>query len=125
MILKAPYTGNFWTAVYKKTIPDTTKEAIGIMDIIRERTEAKGGKFYLFFLPNLEECLHGKYTNDISGFDYLDIMHHLPSKWKELEKIKFKNDKHWNVRGHEIAARAIVETLINKGGLERKDLRQN
>src|SRR3990172_2024399 len=125
LILKAPYTGNFWTAVYKKTIPDTTKEAIGIMDIIRERTVAKGGKFYLFFLPNLEECLHGKYTNDISGFDHFDIMHYFPSQWKDLEKIKFKNDKHWNVRGHEIAARAIVETLINKGGLERKDLRQN
>ncbi|HLA01056.1 MAG TPA: hypothetical protein VJZ24_05390, partial [Thermodesulfovibrionales bacterium] len=125
LVLKAPFTGNLWTAIYKKTIPDTTKEAIGIMNIIRERTEAKGGKFYLFFLPNLEECLHGKYTNDISGFDHFDIMHYFPSQWKDLEKIKFKNDKHWNVRGHEIAAGAIVETLINKGGLERKDLSQN
>ncbi|MCC7202143.1 MAG: SGNH/GDSL hydrolase family protein [Nitrospirae bacterium] len=124
LILKAPYTGNFWTAIYKKTIPDTTKEAIGIMDIIRERTEARGGKFYLFFLPNLEECLRGKYTNDISGFDHFDIMLYFPSKWKELEKIKFENDRHWNVRGHEIAARAIVKTLIDKGALERQDLRQ-
>lgn len=124
LILKAPFTGNFWTAIYKKTIPDTTKEAIGIMEIIRERTEAKGGKFYLIFLPNLEECLHGKYTNDISGFDHFDIMHYFPSKWKELEKIKFETDKHWNVRGHEIAARAIVKTLIDNGALEREDLRQ-
>jgi hypothetical protein len=123
LVLKAPYTGNVWTSIYKKFIPDTTKEAIEIMNIVRERTEARGGRFYLFFLPNIEECLQGRYTNDTAGFDYFDIMRYFPSQKKELDRIRFKYDKHWNVHGHEIAAKAIIETLRDKGLLDQKYLR--
>jgi hypothetical protein len=38
-----------------------------------------------------------------------------------LDEIKFsKEDGHWNVHGHAIAARAIVETLIHQKIIDKK-----
>jgi hypothetical protein len=50
-------------------------------------------------------------------------MHFFPSDNEELSKLVFPDDNHWNVHGHEIAARAIVETLINENVIDKKYLR--
>ena len=110
-MLTAPYTGKLWTSIRKRFIPDTTREAVEMISIIKEKTRARGARFYMFFLPNIEECLKGAYAVDISGFDYFDILHFFPHQKSELDKIRFTHDKHWNVYGHEIAAKAIVDTL--------------
>jgi hypothetical protein len=119
----APVTGSLWHSLYKKHIPDTTQEAIEMLEIIKKRTERKGAKFVLFFLPETGECLWGDYVVDISAFDYFDIRRFFPSDEEELDELRFsKDDGHWKVRGHEIAARAIVETLRNHDILSVEDL---
>jgi hypothetical protein len=123
LALRAPYSGQIWTAIHKKFIPDTRKEAIEMMNIVKERTEAKGGKFCLFFLPETGECLQGQYRIDVSGFDYYDIMHFFPSRKEDLGKLRFKNDRHWNGKGHETAAKAIIETLVDKRVISEEDLK--
>lgn len=114
LAFQAPYTKNFWRSLNKKLIPDTTLEARDIMQRIKRRTELRGGRFALFFLPTIEHCLTGRYEPDISGFDYFDIMRYFPKEPGELFRLKFRQDKHWNAEGHKIAARAIVETLVRE-----------
>lgn len=123
LVFGAPVTGSLWHSLYKKHIPDTTQEAVEMLEIIKKRTERKGAKFALFFLPETGECLGGEYVIDILAFDYFDIRRFFPSDEKELNKLRFsKKDGHWKVRGHEIAARAIVETLRNHHILSVEDL---
>jgi hypothetical protein len=116
LVLYARYSGSFWRSLHKKFVTvDTTKEAFEMMKIIKHRTEMKNAKFVLFFLPTTGECLKGDYTVDISNFSYLDIRDYFPSKKEDLDKLKISStDDHWNVKGHKIAARAIVETLVKK-----------
>jgi len=113
--ISAPYTGYFFKSIRNKFIPDTTKESQEIFKIIEKETEMRGGKFILFFLPETGERLYRTYTVDISGFNYFDIMHFFPSEAEELNKMRLsKDDGHYNKTGHEIVAKAIVETLINE-----------
>jgi hypothetical protein len=121
-ILAAPYAGAFWRSVHKRFIPDTTREALEMIQIIKDKTEVKGAEFVFFFLPHILECLRGRYDVDISGFDYYDIMHFFPSRKEELDELVFQHDKHWNVKGHQLLARAIVETLIEEKILDKKYL---
>jgi hypothetical protein len=123
IVLGAPHTGKYWLSFRSEFIPDTTKEARNMIEIIRQRTEMKGGKFILFFLPYPNDCLKGRYDVDISGFDYYDILDYFPSDKQALQKIIFKNDSHWNVNGHEIAARAVVETLVREQIIDEKYLK--
>ncbi|MCC7202182.1 MAG: SGNH/GDSL hydrolase family protein [Nitrospirae bacterium] len=120
----APYTKDVWFKINKRFISDTRKESMDMMKIIQHKIEMRGGKFHLFFLPNPAECLRRTYSEDVSGFGYFDIMGFFPSQKTELDKIKFTGDEHWNAKGHEIAARAIVETLINKNIIDKKYLKE-
>jgi hypothetical protein len=124
LAFQAPATKNFWRSINKKLIPNTTREAQEMIHIIKERTEKKGGIFILIFLPTIQQCLSGSYDPDISGFDNIDIMHYFPVQKKELYALRFKTDPHWNAKGHEIAAKAIVETLINQNIVDEKYLRK-
>ena len=120
-----PYTKNFWIALNKKFILDTTAESIKMIKIIKHRTEMKGAKFVLFFLPHPRECLRGSYDVDISGFNYYDIMRFFPRQKEELDKLQVSDrDHHWNVEGHKVAARGIVETLIHEKVLQRNNLKK-
>jgi hypothetical protein len=125
LALIAPWTKNFWQALNHMFIPDTTLESIEMMKIIKHETEMKAGKFALFFLPRPEECLQREYCLDVSRFQYFDIMHFFPAQKEELYKLVFNNDRHWNVKGHEITAKAIVETLINAGIIDGQFVIQN
>ena len=125
IVLEAPVTGRFWRSLNKHFISDTTEESIEMMKIIKLRTEMKGARFVLFFLPETGECLNKNYAVDVSGFEYFDIMRFFPSQKQELDKLKFsKREGHWNAYGHEIAAKAIVETLINNKVIDKKYLKE-
>ncbi len=125
LVLHMKLTGQYWRSIHKKFVPiDTIQEATEMIKMIKQRTEMKRARFVLFFLPETGECLRGDYTVDISNFSYLDIMDYFPSEKEELDKLKLsEEDGHWNVRGHEIAARAIVETLINEKIIPKKYLK--
>lgn len=124
--INAPYTGNFISFIRNKFIPDTTKESQEMIKIIEGETKRKGGKFVLFFLPQTKECLNRKYSVDISGFNYFDIMHFFPSEEEELMKLRLSvDDGHYNKSGHEIAAKAIAETLLKARIIDEQYLRQN
>ena len=121
----APYTKDYWFSINKKFISDTRKESMDMMKIIQYKTEMLGGKFILLFLPEPIECQRRKYNEDVSGFSYFDIMSFFPSQKTELDKIKFsEGDGHWNAYGHEMAAKAIVETLINNNIIDKKYLKE-
>jgi hypothetical protein len=122
----APYTGKFWSFLYSRVfMPDLTKQSIEMVKIIKQKTERRGGLFVLIFLPRTAECEKGSYLMDISGFSYYDIMQFFPSDKEELDKLRFMHDGHWNVKGHKIAARAIVETLVNENVIDKKYLKSN
>lgn len=123
LAFQAPFTQNFWRHLNKKLVPDTTREALDMMQRVKEKTEERGGKFALIFLPTIEQCLTRRYQPDISGFDYFDIMRYFPSQKSELGTLKLTRDKHWNAGGHRLAARAIVATLVNEQIIEEKYLK--
>jgi lysophospholipase L1-like esterase len=120
----ARYTGFIFRSIRNRFIPDTTKESQEMIKIIERETKLKGGRFVLFFLPVPEECTNGKYSVDISGFNYFDIKHFFPSEEKEIYKLRIsKENVHYNIRGHEIIAKAIVETLKNERIIDGRYLR--
>ena len=124
LVFGAPVTGGLWHSLYKKNIPHTAQEAREMLRIIKSRTESRGARFALFFLPETGECLNGSYLVDISAFDYFDIRHFFPSDEEGLDTLRFgEKDGHWKVQGHEIAARAVVETLRNNKILSVADFR--
>ena len=103
--------------------PSTTGDALDMVDDVRRRSEARNARFALFFLPLIKERRRGYYEEDVTPFDYHDLREFFPADGAELLKLHFPTDRHWNRSGHEIAARAIVETLRREGLLESADLR--
>ncbi len=96
-----------------------------MIKIVKLRTEMKGARFLLFFLPETGECLIRNYTVDISDFEYFDIMPFFPSQKKELDNLKFsESDGHWNTYGHRIAAEAIIKTLIHNKVIDKQYLKE-
>ena len=106
------------------TSPDTTSECVEMITDIRARSEARGARFALFFLPQTKERRRGRYEEDISYFDYFDVMEYFPEDRRALESLEIPgSDTHWSRAGHEIAARAIVETLLEREILRPDELR--
>jgi hypothetical protein len=121
LLFYSTFVGRPLHLVYQRLIPDTTEEALGIVDSIRQRVERKGGQFALIFLPSTGECLAQAYDVDISRFDRGDIMDAFPSDEQGLAEIMLgEKDTHWNRAGHEIAAQAIVDMLVAQGKLDSR-----
>ena len=117
------FAGRPFHLLYKRTIPDTTEQALDIVARMRSRTEGRGAQFALVFLPTTHESLKRAYDVDISRFDYTDIMAAFPSDEKGIAEITLGEiDTHWNRAGHEIAARAILESLVAHGKLDSESL---
>jgi len=123
LLFYAPFSGNNTRFLYRLlTRYDTTADAQKMLNTVKSITEAKGAHFVLIFLPRRNERING-YDVDISGFDYLDIMPFYPSKKADLNKLKIEGDGHWNRLGHEITARAILETLRQAGIVDSAHLK--
>ena len=122
-MLNGRLTKNIFRFLHRTlTRPNTTQEAVEMLSAIRALTEQRGAQFALFFLPQTKERLRGKYEEDLSAFTFFDVMNFFPSEAAELAKIRFKTDTHWNRAGHAIAARAIVETLVQEGFIDNRVL---
>lgn len=123
LLFNAQYTGKNFQFLYRLlTQPDTTSEAQQILNQAKRLTEARGAKFLLIFLPRRTEASRGEYEFDISGFPYHDIWAYFPSNRPEVERIGFAGDSHWNRLGHELAAIAIVDTLLQEQLIAEKYL---
>jgi lysophospholipase L1-like esterase len=123
LLFNAQYTGKNFQFLYRiLTQPDTTSEAQEMLNQAKLLTEARGAKFLLIFLPRRTEASRGDYEFDISGFQYHDIRTYFPSNDSEIARIGFAEDSHWNRLGHELAAMAIVDTLIQEQLLPEKYL---
>ena len=105
------------------TRPKTTQEAVQMLGAARSLTTRRGARFALFFLPQTKERRRGMYEEDVSAFPFFDVMDFFPPEPAALATIRFQTDTHWNRAGHAIAARAIVETLVQEGFIDRQLLK--
>ena len=105
------------------TNPATTQEAVEMIDLVRSRVEQKQARFALFLLPQTKERRRGTYEEDVSAFPFFDVLDFFPPEPAALATIRFQTDTHWNRAGHAIAARAIVETLVQEGFIDRQLLK--
>jgi len=121
LLFYARFTGRYFQLIYK-LFPrrNTTNESLEMMRIAKTITEKKGARFLLIFLPTPGECVLGRFYETLSDFDYFDIRHYFPSTTNAQKIITINRDDHWNKAGHEIAAKAILSTLIEEGILDRK-----
>lgn len=103
--------------------PATTSEALEMIASVRTKTMARGAKFALLFLPQTKERRRGRYEEDVSAFDYLDVMNDFPQSAEDLAALRFAGDSHWNVAGHQVAAAAIFAALRRAGLLEATQIR--
>ena len=125
LLFNARWTKNIFRFVHRTVAsPNTTQEAREMLRTVRRRTQQRGARFALFFLPQTKERRTGRYEEDVSSFDFYDVMDFFPADGEALKNIRFPTDTHWNRQGHEIAARAIVETLVENELLDQPHLNQ-
>jgi len=86
-----------------------------------EKTASHGARFVLMFLPRTDECAARTYMQDISGFEYLDLLRYFPTAREMLDPLVFKGDGHWNEAGHRMAAEAVASALTAAGVLPATD----
>ena len=101
---------------------DAARDARATIAAARAIAVRRGARFALVLLPYPGECARGAYDVDVSAVAPLELMASFPNSREETAKIRFPGDPHWNARGHELAARAIVQALVASGDLSREDL---
>lgn len=113
LLFYAPFTGKNFQFIHQTlTRADTTADSVEMLNTIKSITEARGGQFILFFLPHPSELRQGRYDEDLSAFEYHDVMAFYPTDNEQVENITLPG--HWNRTGHQITASAIVDTLVEK-----------
>ncbi len=123
LLFQARFTGAGWQRLFELLDPPPVEEeAHAVIEEARRIAHARGARFALLFLPHPEECLERRYRVDLSGFDFPDLMRFFPADREGIDSIHFPGDTHWNARGHAMAARAIVETLLAQGVLTPEEV---
>jgi hypothetical protein len=113
-----------WNLLYNKIFSvDVKKQVIEMTEIVKQKVESRGGKFLTIILPNKRKCLNNAYNVDISGLHYFDIMQYFLVDEKQLDNLFFDYDVHYNVNGHELVAKALIETLVKENFIEKKYLK--
>ena len=126
LLFHAPLTGNAFRKIYRNLQgPIDFDDAASMFEIIEKKSAEHKARFYLYFLPQVKDLVRGRYKYDVSRYNYVDIWNFFPPGDVAKEKIGFPDDGHWNCRGHEIAAHAIVSTLIENGALNKKYLQRS
>ena len=95
--------------------PPTTVEAKEMIALMRRVARKRGARFLLVFLPQTKERRRNTYEEDVSSFDFRNVMRFFPTDEAELKALRFATDSHWNRAGHAVAARALVSTLLAEG----------
>lgn len=102
--------------------PHTIENTRELMQIARRISEERGARFGWLFLPQPRECLADGYRVDLTGLEFRDLKRFCPSDPEGVQSIRFPEDPHWNARGHALAARAVVETLLESGLLASHEI---
>jgi hypothetical protein len=101
---------------------DPGRDARAAIAAAREIAQRRGARFALVLLPYPAECVRGAYDVDVSAVAPLEVLAAFPRSREETAKIRFPGDPHWNPRGHDLAARAIVQALVASGDLAPDEL---
>ena len=126
LLFHAPLTGDISRKIHRYLLgPIDFDDAQAMFDLIKNKSAAKGARFYLYFLPQVKDLIRGRYRYNVSRYDYLDIWDYFPAGDDAKQVIGFPDDGHWNCHGHEIAAYAIVTTLIKNDAIDKKYLRRS
>ena len=125
LVFNGRWTKEIFRFVHRTvTPPDTTQEAREMLNTVRKRATQRGARFALFFLPQTKERRTSCYEEDVSQFDFYDVMDFFPADAETLRTIRFPTDSHWNRHGHAIAARAVVQTLVTNTLLRPSHLKE-
>jgi hypothetical protein len=116
MLYTAPLTGRTFVQLNRSRAEAIDiAQARELIDMVRTRTEERGARFALFFLPKASELQKGYYKIDISSFDYFDIRSFFPTDEVSLAALRFPDDGHWSCFAHAHGAKAIATTLAREG----------
>jgi hypothetical protein len=123
LLLTAQFSRRFFRFVNRAvTAPSSLAEAQELVAAARELCLERGADFALTFLPSANEILSGRYDFDVDGFDYVELRRFFPREEEVVRSLHFPRDRHWNARGHAVAARALVAGLLEEGILEPTNL---
>ena len=104
---------NIFKSIYQKLFRmqdyNRSEYAKEIFGLIKDKTEAKGANFMLFFLPTFEEKSNNRHLVDLSYINYIDLMRDFPNK--NLHNLFLENSRHYNKEGHEFVADLIMKHL--------------
>ena len=126
LLFHAPLTGNVSRKIFRWYIgPVDYNDAKEMFSLVENKVITKGADFKLFFLPQVKDLVRGKYKYDVSIFEHENIWEYFPSEKTAKNMIGFPDDGHWNCHGHEIAAYAIVKTLIEDNTISQSYLRRS
>ena len=118
LLYNARFTGAGLARLHHLLVPphdlEHTRE---LMDIARRIARERGARFAWLFLPHPRECGIDGNGVDLTSLGLPDLKRFCPSEPEGVREIQLENDSHWNARGHRLAARAVVETLLELGVL--------
>jgi len=123
--ISAPGFGKLYARIFNikpKESYDPIGDAKEMFKQIKYKTEQRGGKFVLFFLPCLREREINKYLVDISDIDYIDLLDDFPESNKELISLYNSRDKHYSPKGHRFVAQLLIKYLINEDILDAEHI---
>jgi len=128
--LKAMFFNGRWTKKIFRflhsafTSPSTTSQAREMIERVSAMATARGARFVLFFLPQTKERRREEYEEDISSFDFHDLMRFYPGSDDDLAALRFETNTHWNDAGHALTAAAIVQSLVTHGFISADALKR-
>jgi hypothetical protein len=123
LVYHARFTGRGLQRLYETFRPSRhVEEAKAMIELARSIAAGRGASFALLFLPHPQECLSQSYRTDLSSFDFPDLKGYFPDDPEGIAAIHFPGDRHWNARGHSLAARAMVGALISEGVMRPSQL---
>ncbi len=82
-------------------------------DIAAEKEAA----FQVIFLATPEECVTKQHAIDLSGLEtpLLSLLGQCPDGVKEARSLRFNHDRHYSAKGHQWAAEATHDALLDLG----------
>ena len=117
----APYSKSLYQTVKAKLGYSPEAEALRIVGVVRQRTEQKGARFVLTFLPvGDEELGTGVYALPLDLFNSVDLLPYMSEYAAQANLMQYRDDGHYTSFGHRVAAQAIARTLWDRRMLAPK-----
>ena len=121
----APYGRSLYQTVKAQLGYSPEAEALRIAEVVRQRTEQKGARFVLTFLPlGDEELRQGVYAQPLGLFNFADLLPFMSEYAAQADLMQYANDGHYNSFGHRVAAQAISRMLWDRRMLDPRLFRR-